>query len=168
MTVPVTLRRFLAAALFLALATPAVAAYAPSMRLASLEIPAGRMVDEWPPPPVRAEISLSDQTMHVYVGDNLAYTFKISSGRRGYGTPAGKYKALWLSRKHRSRKYDWAPMPWSVFFHRGYAVHGTTDLKRLGRPASHGCIRLHPDNARIFFKLVQANGKENTSITVVK
>jgi lipoprotein-anchoring transpeptidase ErfK/SrfK len=147
---------------------PAAAAYVPSMRLASLDIPADTMVGEWPPPPVRAEISLSEQTMHVYVGDTLAYTFKISSGRRGYGTPAGTYKPQWLSRNHRSRKYDWAPMPWSVFFHRGYAVHGTTDLKRLGRPASHGCIRLHPDNARIFFKLVQANGKDNTSITVVK
>jgi lipoprotein-anchoring transpeptidase ErfK/SrfK len=168
MTSPVSLRRLIAAAVFVAIAAPAGAAYAPSMRLASLEIPADSTVAEWPPPPVRAEISLSNQTMHVYVGDNLAYTFKVSSGRRGYGTPAGTYKAQWLSRNHRSRKYDWAPMPWSVFFHRGYAVHGTKDLKRLGRPASHGCIRLHPDDARTFFKLVQANGKESTSITVVK
>ena len=59
-------------------------------------------------------------------------------------------------------------MPWSVFFYRGYAVHGTTDLKRLGTPASHGCIRLHPDNAKIFFKLVQANGKENALVSIVR
>ncbi len=168
MTFPPSLRRFLAAAALIAAASPAAAAYAPSMRLASLEMPASAAVAEWPAPQVRAQISLTDQVMEIYVGDTLAHVFKISSGRRGYGTPAGMYKAQWLSRNHRSRKYDWAPMPWSVFFHGGYAVHGTTDLKRLGRPASHGCIRLHPDNARIFFKLVQANGKENTSITVVK
>lgn len=156
-----------ALAAMVACGTPTKAEYAPGMRLASLELP-GDIAGEWPAPPVRAQISLTDQVMFVYVGDRLAYVFHVSSGRRGYGTPPGKYKALWLSRNHRSRKYDWAPMPWSVFFNGGYAVHGTTDLKRLGRPASHGCIRLHPDNARIFFKLVQASGKENTTITVVR
>jgi lipoprotein-anchoring transpeptidase ErfK/SrfK len=57
-------------------------------------------------------------------------------------------------------------MPWSVFYNGGYAVHGTTDIKRLGAPASHGCIRLHPDHARTFFKLVQANGMKNTRVQV--
>ena len=59
-------------------------------------------------------------------------------------------------------------MPWSVFFHGGYAIHGTTDIRHLGRVASHGCIRLHPDNAKLFFRLVQANGRDNTVITVVR
>ena len=59
-------------------------------------------------------------------------------------------------------------MPWSVFFHGGYAVHGTTAVRRLGRPASHGCVRLHPANAKIFYKLVQQNGKENTLVSIVR
>lgn len=123
--------------------------------------------DEQPAgPSVFARIDVSDQTMTVYVADTLAYTFKVSTARRGYITPAGFYKAQWLSPKHRSRKYDNAPMPWAVFFHGGYAVHGTTDIRNLGRPASHGCVRLHPDNAKVFFALVKQAGLENTQITV--
>ena len=59
-------------------------------------------------------------------------------------------------------------MPWAVFFNGGYAVHGTTDVRNLGRPASHGCIRLHPDNAKTFFRMVQSSGKESTLISVVR
>jgi lipoprotein-anchoring transpeptidase ErfK/SrfK len=122
-----------------------------------------------PPLPIMvARIDLSDQTMNVYVQDQLTYTFKVSTARGGYITPVGRYKAEWLSRYHRSRKYDNAPMPWAVFFHGGYAVHGTTEIRRLGRPASHGCVRLHPENAKIFFSLVKNIGMENTLITVVR
>ena len=119
-------------------------------------------------PKVVARIDLSDQTMTVYVEEKLAHVFKVSTGRRGYGTPTGQWAAQWLSPRHRSKKYHNAPMPWSVFFHGGYAVHGTTDVRRLGRPASHGCVRLLPANAKIFYKLVQANGKENTLVSVVR
>jgi lipoprotein-anchoring transpeptidase ErfK/SrfK len=148
---------------------PARAEVDQSMRLASIE-PVGitEAATANPGQMVRAEINLSDQTMHVYVGDRLVNIFPISSGRSGYGTPPGKYKAEWLSPKHRSRKYDNAPMPWAVFFHGGYAIHGTDAIRRLGRPASHGCIRLHPDNAKLFYSLVLKNGRENTLITIVR
>ena len=76
--------------------------------------------------------------------------------------------AQWLSRYHRSLKYHYAPMPWSVFFHGGYAVHGTTEVCNLGRPASHGCVRLHPDNGRIFFQLVQTAGKANSKVAIIR
>jgi lipoprotein-anchoring transpeptidase ErfK/SrfK len=126
-------------------------------------------VEADPPLPVMvARIDLSDQTMNVYVDDQLTYTFKVSTARGGHITPVGRYKAEWLSPRHRSRKYDNAPMPWAVFFHGGYAVHGTTEIKRLGRPASHGCVRLHPDNAKHFFSLVKEVGMGNTLITVVR
>ncbi len=121
-----------------------------------------------PLPVIVARIDLSDQTMNVYVEDQLTYTFRVSTARGGYITPVGRYKAEWLSRYHRSRKYDNAPMPWAVFFHGGYAVHGTTEIRRLGRPASHGCVRLHPENAKIFFSLVKTVGMEHTLITVVR
>ncbi len=138
---------------------------APAPRMAPLAAPAA---EETTPPTIVARIDLSDQTMNVYVAEHLTYTFKVSTARRGYITPVGRYQALWLSPKHRSRKYDNAPMPWSVFFHGGYAVHGTTDIRRLGKPASHGCVRLHPDNAKTFFSLVKEAGLEATLITVVK
>jgi len=123
---------------------------------------------EPPLPVVTARIDLSDQRMTVTVDERLAYTFKVSTARRGYITPVGEYHALWLSARHRSRKYDNAPMPWAVFFNGGYAIHGTTDIHHLGRPASHGCVRLLPDNAKAFFSLVKNVGMENTLIAVVQ
>ena len=123
---------------------------------------------ELPPLVVIARIDLSDQRMTITVDERLAYTFKVSTARRGYITPVGEYHALWLSPRHRSRKYDNAPMPWAVFFNGGYAIHGTTEIRALGRPASHGCVRLHPDNAKAFFSLVKIVGMENTLIDVVQ
>ncbi len=113
-----------------------------------------------------ANISLSSQTMTVTQNGIVKYRWKVSTARRGYVTPQGAWKAKWLSRDHRSRKYDNAPMPYAVFFNGGYAVHATFDLKRLGRPASHGCVRLHPDNAATFFSLAQRTGLSNTRIVV--
>ena len=115
-----------------------------------------------------ARIEISTQRMTVYVDDVLVHTFAVSTGRGSYRTPVGRYKAEWLSPRHRSRKYDNAPMPWSVFFYNGYAVHGTTEIRQLGRPASHGCVRLHPDDAKIFYTLVKGLGLDNTLISVVR
>lgn len=113
-----------------------------------------------------ARISLSSQTMTVSQNGFVRYRWKVSTARKGYVTPEGSWSAKWLSRDHRSRKYDNAPMPYAVFFNGGYAVHATFDLKRLGRPASHGCIRLHPENAAEFFALASEYGLKNTKIVV--
>ena len=126
------------------------------------------VIDQPKPSLVLARIDLSDQKMTIYVDEKLAHTFNVSTGRGSYRTPTGRWQAKWLSPRHRSRKYNNAPMPWSVFYYKGYAVHGTTEIRNLGRPASHGCVRLHPDNAEIFFKLVKATGMANTLITVVR
>lgn len=124
-------------------------------------------VAETSKPLVVARIDLSDQMMTAYVDDKLTNAFAVSTGRGRYRTPTGTWQAQWLSPRHRSKKYHNAPMPWSVFFYKGYAIHGTTEINRLGQPASHGCIRLHPDNAKIFYDLVQESGKANTLINVV-
>jgi len=136
--------------------------------LASLPAAPLEQTAEPPPIAVVARIDLSEQHMYVYVDDVFMYRWPVSTARARYVTPRGFYKAEWLSRYHRSRKYDWAPMPWSVFFYKGYAIHGTTEIKRLGRPASHGCVRLHPDNAKIFFELVKSKGLDSTLISVVR
>jgi hypothetical protein len=159
------------AAIFGAAALAAVAFQAPAQAediVASL--PAAPAVEalEEPPISVVARIDLSEQHMYVYVNDVFMYRWPVSTARARYVTPRGFYKAEWLSRYHRSRKYDWAPMPWSVFFYKGYAIHGTTEIKRLGRPASHGCVRLHPDNAKVFFELVKLRGLDQTLISVVR
>jgi lipoprotein-anchoring transpeptidase ErfK/SrfK len=59
-------------------------------------------------------------------------------------------------------------MPYSIFFKGGYAIHGTYSVKQLGRPASHGCVRLHPDNAAALFGLVKQAGMSNTRIIVTQ
>lgn len=111
-------------------------------------------------------IDISSQTMVVTLLGDVLYTWKISTARKGYVTPLGRFKPLWLSRYHRSQKYDNAPMPYSIFFHGGYAIHGTTEIRQLGKPVSHGCVRLHPDNAAILFSLVQREGFAETAIVV--
>lgn len=111
-------------------------------------------------------VDISEQSMAVRLNGELKYTFDVSTGRKGYSTPTGAYGVTRMYRKYHSKKYDGAPMPYSIFFHGGYAIHGTTDLKRLGRIASHGCVRLHPDNAKMLFALVQEVGSENTNIWV--
>jgi lipoprotein-anchoring transpeptidase ErfK/SrfK len=65
-----------------------------------------------------------------------------------------------------SRKYYYAPMPHAIFFYHGFAIHGTNDISRLGGPASHGCVRLHPSNAAPLFSLVQHSGPRNTTIEI--
>lgn len=118
----------------------------------------------------RAEVYItivkSEQTMYVETPTD-SYQWEVSTARSGYHTPTGNFKPYLLKLMHYSRKYDNAPMPNSIFFHGGYAIHATYDLKRLGRPASHGCIRLHPQNAKWLYQLVKENGKENTYIRIV-
>ena len=113
-----------------------------------------------------AKINLSEQTMDVYVDGVQYYTWRVSTARRGYRTPVGRYRPTFLKRMHYSSKYDNAPMPYSIFFKGGYAIHGTDALRSLGRPASHGCVRLHPSNARELFQMVRYFGIENSRIEV--
>jgi lipoprotein-anchoring transpeptidase ErfK/SrfK len=115
-----------------------------------------------------ATISISTQTMQVSVDGRPAFDWRVSTARKGYVTPTGSFKPTRMHRMWYSRKYDNAPMPHSVFFHGGYAVHATDAIKRLGRPASHGCIRLHPAAAADFYELVKTFGRDNTRIIIVR
>jgi lipoprotein-anchoring transpeptidase ErfK/SrfK len=110
-------------------------------------------------------VNKSTQRLTVTVDGAPRYTWAISSGLGG-GPPSGSYRPERLERKWYSRKYDWAPMPHAIFFHHGFAIHGTNHLSRLGRPASHGCVRLHPSHAAALFDLVQRHGKSNTRIVI--
>lgn len=97
------------------------------------------------------------QRLTVEVDGVNRYQWPISTARRGYQTPNGSYRPEWLARKWFSREYDWSPMPYSIFFTGGYAIHGSYEISHLGSQASHGCIRLHPENAAVLFALVKAN-----------
>ncbi len=115
---------------------------------------------------VVAKIDISSQRMNVFIDGELAYSWSISSGRKGFNTPRGSYRPTALRRMHYSRKYDNSPMPHSIFFRGGFAIHGTGYVKQLGRPASHGCIRLHPSNAAKLFSIVKTYGAGNTRIVI--
>jgi lipoprotein-anchoring transpeptidase ErfK/SrfK len=114
---------------------------------------------------VRILIDVSDQVMVVETPHDR-FTWQVSTGRKGYNTPVGFYQPTHLVKMHYSKKYDNAPMPNSIFFHEGYAIHATYDVKNLGRPASHGCVRLSPRDARWLYQMVQDYGKDNTYIWV--
>ena len=115
---------------------------------------------------MQVRVDLSEQRMHIYMDNRKLYLWPISSARAGKVTPVGTFQPQFLSANHKSSLYNDAPMPWSVFFHGNYAIHGTTEVAKLGRPASAGCIRLHPDHAHILFDLVRKTGKEGTFIVV--
>lgn len=115
---------------------------------------------------VVARIDLSSQTMQVSVNGVPSYTWRVSTARRGYRTPVGSFRPTRLHRMWYSKKYYNSPMPHSIFFRGGYAIHGSYEVRSLGRPASHGCIRLHPSNAAKLYSLVKSHGAGNTRILI--
>ncbi|WP_101068704.1 L,D-transpeptidase [Roseovarius salinarum] len=118
--------------------------------------------------PLLARIDLSEQEMTVFVEGRERHRWPVSTARAGKVTPTGLFMIGTMKRMHYSTIYHGAPMPWSMFFHGNYAIHGTTEVERLGRPASAGCVRLHPDHAERLFKLVLAHGRENTLVEIVR
>lgn len=117
---------------------------------------------------VDIKVDLTTQRMNVSVDGSHYATYKVSTGRRGYTTPTGRYRVQRMTRMHYSRKYHNSPMPNSIFYHGGFAIHGTGAISRLGRVASHGCVRLHPNNARELYDLVQSEGRRSTRIQVFR
>jgi lipoprotein-anchoring transpeptidase ErfK/SrfK len=111
---------------------------------------------------VRVQIDRASQTMEVSVDGAYLYRWPVSTGRRGYGV----FHPQMLAARWFSHVYYNAPMPHAIFFHGGFAIHGSYEISRLGGPASHGCVRLHPADAAILFGLVRREGMRNTTIVV--
>ena len=105
----------------------------------------------------RIHIDLSSQRMYV-TSSQGSYTWPVSTARAGYYTPRGSFAPTGMQLMHYSRKYHMSPMPYSIFFRGGYAIHGTYATGALGSPASHGCVRLAPGNAATLYHLVQSEG----------
>jgi hypothetical protein len=121
------------------------------------------------PQPVASTILINidkaAQKMTVSVDGNQRYEWPVSTGLRGYTTPSGAYTASSMNKIWYSKQWDNAPMPHALFFTKeGHAIHGTYEVKRLGKPASHGCVRLSPENAATLFALVEKTGLKNTQV----
>jgi lipoprotein-anchoring transpeptidase ErfK/SrfK len=122
-----------------------------------------------PPPEPRLVITINkvSQKMTVTLDGDTVYKWPVSTGAPGYETPSGTFRPFRMEKEHYSNEWDDAPMPHSIFFTAGgHAVHGSYHVKSLGRRASHGCVRLHPDNAAKLFALVKKTGMSNTRVVV--
>jgi lipoprotein-anchoring transpeptidase ErfK/SrfK len=153
------LRRTMLTGLFAVAASPALAA--PSWT--GLFSPSAASIDN-----LLITVDLTTQEMVVTGGSRTVFTFDVSTGRKGYTTPTGSWRPIRMHKMWYSSKYENSPMPWSIFFYGGYAIHGTGDIKNLGRVASHGCVRLHPDNAKKLYDLVKEVGMSNTKVVLLR
>jgi lipoprotein-anchoring transpeptidase ErfK/SrfK len=113
------------------------------------------------------KIDKSTQRMSVSVDGVTRYVWSVSTGVDGYNTPSGNFRPFRMEQDHRSDEWDNAPMPFSIFFtEQGHAIHGSYQTRSLGRPASHGCVRLAPQHAAKLYELVVRTGLGNTSVSI--
>jgi hypothetical protein len=112
-------------------------------------------------------VNKASQKLTVELAGDTLHKWPISTGARGFDTPSGTFRPFRMEKEHFSKEWDDAPMPHAIFFtERGHALHGSYHVKSLGRRASHGCVRIHPDNAAKLFALVQKAGMSNTRVVV--
>jgi hypothetical protein len=121
--------------------------------------------------PARAELLIdidkSAQQMTVIEDGETIHVWRVSTGKNGYDTPSGEYKPFRMEKDHYSREWDDAPMPNSIFFSQiGHAIHGTFDEKNLGKPASHGCVRLSRANSETLWRLLRKHKMANTRVVL--
>ena len=122
---------------------------------------------EPPKSSILINVDKSSQEMTVFVDGVEKYSWPVSTGQPGYSTPSGTYTATSMNEIWYSKQWDNAPMPHAMFFMKdGHAIHGTKEVKNLGKPASHGCVRLSPENAATLFALVEENGLANTQVVL--
>ena len=112
-------------------------------------------------------VDKSTQHMTVWVDGIEQYSWPVSTGKAGYSTPSGTFTATSMNEIWYSKQWDNAPMPHAVFFDKkGHAIHGSSDTKHLGSPASHGCVRVSPANAKTLYTLVKEKGLKNTEVVL--
>jgi lipoprotein-anchoring transpeptidase ErfK/SrfK len=116
---------------------------------------------------VLISINKTNQEMTVFLDGIEKYHWPVSTGRAGYSTPSGTYTPTSMNEIWYSKQWDNSPMPHSIFFMKdGHAIHGTYEGNNLGKPASHGCVRISLENAATLYALVKENGLENTQVVL--
>jgi lipoprotein-anchoring transpeptidase ErfK/SrfK len=116
---------------------------------------------------VLINIDKTKQKMTVFLDGVEKYDWPVSTGRGGYSTPSGTYTTTSMNEVWYSKEWDNSPMPHSIFFMKdGHAIHGSYEVKTLGKPVSHGCVRISPENAATLYALVEKNGLENTEVVL--
>jgi uncharacterized protein (TIGR02246 family) len=139
----------------------------PETKSADATADAGRSVPGSKKVALLVNIDKSKQIMTLSLDGVETYEWPVSTGKAGYSTPSGTYTATSMNEIWYSKQWDNAPMPHSIFFMKdGHAIHGSLDVKNLGKPASHGCVRISPENAATLYALVDKNGLANTHVVL--
>jgi len=139
----------------------------PETKSADATADAGRSVPGSKKVALLVNIDKSKQIMTLSLDGVETYEWPVSTGKAGYSTPSGTYTATSMNEIWYSKQWDNAPMPHSIFFMKdGHAIHGSLDVKNLGKPASHGCVRISPENAATLYALVDKNGLANTRVVL--
>src|SRR3974390_1455474 len=116
---------------------------------------------------VLINIDKTKQKMTIFLDGAKKYDWPVSTGRAGYSTPSGTYTATSMNEVWYSKEWDNSPMPHSIFFMKdGHAIHGSYEVKTLGKAVSHGCVRISPENATTLYALVEKNGLKNTEVVL--
>jgi hypothetical protein len=111
-------------------------------------------------------VDKSTQQMTVTRDGHAMYRWPVSTGIAKYDTPDGDFRPFRMEKEHFSKEWDDAPMPYSIFFTKqGHAIHGTNHTS-IGRPASHGCVRLSVAHAAQLWELVTAEGMNKTKVVL--
>ncbi|MBD2362867.1 MULTISPECIES: L,D-transpeptidase [unclassified Anabaena] len=107
----------------------------------------------------RIVIDLSAQRLFAWEGNKLVYSFRVSTGKRSTPTPTGKFtiNSKYRINRMRGRGYDIPDVPYAMYFHKGYAIHGAYWHNRFGTPVSRGCVNLPVKQARKLYDWA-ANG----------
>jgi lipoprotein-anchoring transpeptidase ErfK/SrfK len=119
------------------------------------------------PSTILINIDKTKQQMTVFLDGVERYSWPVSTGKSGYATPSGTFTATSMNEIWYSKEWDNAPMPHAIFFMKdGHAIHGSYEVKHLGKAASHGCVRISPENAATLYSLVAKTGLKNTQVVL--
>jgi hypothetical protein len=119
------------------------------------------------PATILINIDKANQKMTVFLDGVESYNWPVSTGKAGFSTPSGTFTATSMNEIWYSKEWDNAPMPHAIFFMKdGHAIHGSYEVRNLGKPASHGCVRISPQNATTLYALVAKTGLKNTQVVL--
>ena len=119
------------------------------------------------PSSILINIDKTKQQMTVFLDGVESYNWPVSTGKAGYSTPSGTFTAMSMNEVWYSKEWDNAPMPHAIFFMKdGHAIHGSYEVKHLGKAVSHGCVRISPQNATTLYTLVEKTGLKNTQVVL--
>jgi lipoprotein-anchoring transpeptidase ErfK/SrfK len=100
------------------------------------------------------EVNLSEQTLTAWQGDVAVMHTSVSSGRANTPTVTGRFT---IGKKYKAQRmtgpgYDLPNVPWVMYFHDAYAIHGAYWHNNFGTPMSHGCVNMRSNESQMLYE----------------